>query len=96
MPLFNKATTESGFMNFTKASLICSQRIKHLRNTTNLSTKEFSSKLQISHTVILNCENAHKLPRINDLLKIANYFSVSIDYLLGRTDNPHIKVTLNR
>ncbi len=33
-------------------------------------------------------KNGIKIPTVNNLVKIADYLGVSVDYLLGRTDNP--------
>ena len=77
-------------MNYTKTSIICSHRVKSLRSLANISIEELSNKIHISYKVIWNCEYMFKIPCITDLLMIANYFSVSIDYILGRTDNPNI------
>lgn len=35
-------------------------------------------------------ENGVSIPRMDNLIRIANHFEVSIDYLVGRTDNPFI------
>ena len=76
-------------MDLTKNKIICSQRIKELRDSIHLNTKEFSEELQIPHTAVLKCENEYKFPRITVLAKISDYFSVSLDYLLGMSDTPH-------
>lgn len=37
-----------------------------------------------------NFENANKKPSLDAVITLADYFNVSIDYLLGRADNPEI------
>lgn len=37
---------------------------------------------------ISNLENGNKKPSLDMLIKLANYFNISIDYLVGRTDEP--------
>lgn len=44
--------------------------------------------LNTSQNTISRYETGDREPGINELIKIANYFSVSIDYLLEQTDNP--------
>lgn len=43
----------------------------------------------MSQTTISRYENGEREPSIADLIQIADYFDVSIDYLLERTDNPN-------
>jgi len=50
------------------------------------------------HKLLTNCgvrnyvDNLLKgqLPKVDTVAKIADYYNVSVDYLLGRTDNPKI------
>ena len=44
----------------------------------------------ISQGTMNEYKNGKKLPTIPNLLKIADFLDVSVDYLLGRTDNPNI------
>lgn len=44
----------------------------------------------MSQNTISRYETGTREPSRNDLIMIADYFNVSIDYLLGRTDNPEI------
>lgn len=37
-----------------------------------------------------NFENGNKKPGLDMLIKLADYFDVSIDYLVGRTDDPKL------
>ena len=37
-----------------------------------------------------NFENGNKKPSLDMLIKLADYFDVSIDYLAGRTDDPKL------
>ena len=48
---------------------------------------EISNKLHISKDVLADfSNNIDKLPNLSDLIKIASYFNVSLDYLIGRSD----------
>lgn len=44
--------------------------------------------LNINQNSISRYENEERQADYNMLIKIADYFDVSVDYLLGRTDNP--------
>ena len=63
-------------------------RIKELAQKQGLSINLLEEKLGYSRNTIYNLKNSKPSPeRISE---IADYFNVSTDYLLGRTDNPNI------
>lgn len=64
-----------------------SMRIKDLRTKRGLSQKDLADMLGISKSVMSSYENSIHLPPYDILIRIANIFSVSCDYLLGNTDN---------
>jgi len=57
-----------------------------LRNEKGLCQKELSAHLSLSAGTISNYENNVHLPDLNTLRKLADYFGVTTDYLLGRTE----------
>lgn len=65
-----------------------SERLELLRKSKNMSQKELADILNIDRTSIVHYENSNndRIPRPDTLFKIADFFEVSIDYLLGRTD----------
>lgn len=63
-------------------------RIKYLREKNNISQIEFAKKIGVSNTVLSRYESGDRKPDYDTLNKIADYFNVSSDYLLGRTDTP--------
>lgn len=63
-----------------------SENIKSLRTSFGLSQVEFAGKLHVTKQCVSNWENDNVLPSIEMLVKIADFFSVSTDYLLGRDD----------
>ena len=65
-----------------------SERLILLRKLQLLSISEFSRNLGISKSMVSKFENNINSPSALVLLKMANYFCVSIDYLLGRSDDP--------
>jgi transcriptional regulator with XRE-family HTH domain len=61
-------------------------RIKELRKENSITQKELAKILNIQNTTLSQYENDINEPNDNIKIKIADYFNVSIDYLLGRTD----------
>jgi transcriptional regulator with XRE-family HTH domain len=64
------------------------ERIRGLREKMGLTQKELASKLKIPNQNISNYERGFRQPDYETLQKIADFFEVSIDYLLGRSDKP--------
>ncbi len=62
------------------------ERLLYLRTEKGLSRKELAEKLGVSVRLISYWENNQRECDFNMLIKIADYFGVSIDYLLGRED----------
>lgn len=60
--------------------------LKQLRWENNLTQKELAEKVGISKSSIGFYENGDRIPDINTLSALADFFNVSTDYLLGRTD----------
>lgn len=60
-------------------------RILALRKQKNIGQKEFAIYLHVSISTISNYENDVHAPDLPTLIKIADYFNVSTDYLLNRT-----------
>lgn len=63
-------------------------RIKKLAKKQGLSINLLEEKLGYSRNTIYNLKNSK--PSTERISEIADYFNVSTDYLLGRTDNPAI------
>ena len=63
-------------------------RIKELAKKQGLSINSLEEKLGYSRNTIYNLKNSK--PSTERISEIADYFNVSTDYLLGRTDNPNI------
>jgi transcriptional regulator with XRE-family HTH domain len=62
-----------------------SEVIRNLRIKNNLSSKELSKILNISESSVSLYESGKRKPSLSLIIKIADYFSVSTDYLLGIT-----------
>lgn len=63
-------------------------RLKELRQQKNISQLKLSMDLNMSQNTISRYETGERKPGISELILLADYFDVSIDYLVGRTDNP--------
>lgn len=64
------------------------KRIKQLRG--ELTMKEFGHKIDEKVSTISAWENGNIIPSSSKLVTIATVFNVSVDYLLGLTDNPQL------
>lgn len=62
------------------------QRVKQLRKNKHLTGEQLGNILGITKTGISYWENGRSVPDNEMLLKLADFFDVSIDYLLGKTD----------
>lgn len=67
-------------------------RMKDLRRNRNISQTELAKHLGVSKSVISSYETGVHFPPYDILIKIANLFDVSTDYLLGVTDYRKINV----
>lgn len=59
------------------------ERIRELRGSRGISQIQLANKLRVTKQSVSNWENDNILPSIEMLVKIANFFEVSTDYLLG-------------
>lgn len=66
-------------------------RLKEIRKSKGLSQIKLAMELNTSQNTISRYENGEREPGIGELIKIADYFNISVDYLLERTDNPEIQ-----
>ncbi len=66
-------------------------RLKELRKARGISQTKLAMDLNTNQNTISRYETGEREPGNLELIKIADYFNVSIDYLLGRTDNPKIQ-----
>lgn len=70
---------------------IFTERLKELRDSFNLSQKDLAKILSVSQQTIGSWEVGRTEPSNQNLEQISQYFNVSIDYLLGKSDiqNPY-------
>lgn len=65
---------------------ILGTRIKNLREEKSITQLQLSKILNIGNTTLSQYESGKRVPSDSIKKAIADYFNVSIDYLLGRTD----------
>ena len=65
-----------------------SVRLRELRASKGISQKALASILGISDAAVNMLEKEKRLPSFEILLALADYFNVSIDYLVGRSEDP--------
>ena len=63
-------------------------RLKFLRKKRKISQLKLAMDLYMNQNSISRYENEERQADYKTLIKFADYFNVSIDYLLERTDNP--------
>ena len=63
------------------------QRIQDLRNDSDLSQKQISEILHISQRSYSHYETGSRGIPIEMLIRLADYYNTSIEYLVGRTNN---------
>lgn len=64
------------------------ENLKKLRESKNITQVKLSTDLEVSQELISRYELGSSFPQPNMLIKIANYFNCSVDYLLGIADIP--------
>lgn len=76
---------------------ICRQkfakRLKRLRLENNLTQMDIAKLLGVGVTTISNYETGRNEPSMEKLIILAKYFNVSVDYLIGNTDNRFLETT---
>jgi len=64
--------------------------IRELRTSRGLSQVELAKKLSVTKQTVSNWENDNIQPSIDMLERLADFFNVSTDYLLGRTQTTYL------
>lgn len=67
-----------------------SDSIKRFRKARHLTQKQVAAKLGIDYQGYQRYEYGTVIPKIDMMIRLADAYNVSIDYLVGRTDNPEI------
>lgn len=64
------------------------ERLRVLRTQNKITSIELAKEIGVSKQAISQFENAANYPHCNKLVALADYFDVSLDYLVGRSDDP--------
>ena len=65
---------------------IFQERLMEQRKLNKTTQRQMAEYLQIAQPSYIRYENGTAEPSLENLVKIADYFDVSVDYLLGRTE----------
>ena len=66
------------------------QRLRQLRKAKGYTQIRVQMETGIEQALLSKYENGDRIPPTETLLKLADFYHVSLDYLLCRTDNPQI------
>lgn len=64
-------------------------RLTALRQDKRISQNELAKKTGLTRQAISLYETGKREPNLAVINRLADFFNVSVDYLLGRTDDPH-------
>ena len=68
--------------------IVFADRVKELRNKKGVSQTVIAQLLGVTKTQISDIENAKTSTSLEKAVALADFFNVSLDYLVGRSDNP--------
>ncbi len=71
------------------------KRLIQLRKQQKITQDTLAKELGISRQAYSNYELGNREPDFDTLKKLANYFNVSIDYLVGNSDTPNDAAAYN-
>ena len=64
--------------------------LKEIRKYTGLSLRELSRMTDINSSLLSKYENGVRIPPTETLMLLADYYNVSMDYIMKRTDRPEV------
>lgn len=76
-----------------KFNNVLSSKIRQLRKENRITQVELASIIDVKKQTISNWENNNIAPSIEMLIRLATYFNVSTDYLLGLDKKEHLNIT---
>ena len=74
------------FIEYNIGMKIFGERLLELRKEKGISQAKLAKDLQVSYAVVCYWETDRSEPTAPNLVKLADYFDVSIDFLLGRKE----------
>ncbi|MGU3355424.1 helix-turn-helix domain-containing protein [Bacillus wiedmannii] len=72
------------------------EKIKELRKNSKITQEQLGNAIGVSKMAISYFEKGKKAPGRETLEKIADYFNVTTDYLLGRSEDPELNEEENK
>lgn len=72
---------------------VFSRRLKNLRENKELAQNELAKELYVNRSLICVYEKGKRLPSVDMLIKLSEFFEVSIDFLLGVKDKSSLNKT---
>lgn len=76
---------------YQEVSSMYLRRLRDLREDHDLSQTNIANLLHIQQTVYSRYERGFQTIPLEHLITLADYYHVSVDYILGRTQNPVLK-----
>lgn len=70
--------------------MLIGEKIKELRKNSKITQEQLGNAIGVSKMAISYFEKGKKSPGRESLEKIADYFQVTTDYLLGRSEDPEL------
>lgn len=64
--------------------------LKKLRKTKNITQIAVQMATGIEQSLLSKFENEERVPPTETLIRLADFYNVSIDYIMCRTDNPNL------
>ncbi|SFR12378.1 helix-turn-helix domain-containing protein [Desulfoscipio geothermicus] len=63
-------------------------RLNFLRKSKNIKAEDLAAAVGLKRRIIFHYEKNESKPSFDTLIALADYFDVSLDYLVGRSDDP--------
>lgn len=67
------------------------ERMKKIRTEKDLTLEDLAKALNTTKSTLSRYENNLRVPNVDFINQLAKYFNVSVDYLLGNTNDPKAK-----
>lgn len=71
-------------------------RLKELRIKFGITQNELAKKLNVTGQTLLNWENGIYEPKIHQLIQLADFFGVTVDYLIERDSKNEVETICKR
>lgn len=66
------------------------ERLNELKSIKNVLQKDIAKDIHLSLRAYQYYERGEREPNLSTLIALADYFDVSLDYLVGRSNNPNL------